>query len=398
MYKFKRINFSLAGLWEPLAGYLLALAGATGLLFFRLGTLVPGLSLAEAAQPATAKSLTKIANNPLNAPFKLWLFAVNEFGHNNIFLMRTFSALAGLLTIVLFYYVVSRWTKVRQASLLGTALFATSSWLLHYSRLAIPDTSLLLLVTALAYGTWIRNTQRSMLAVLLGFFIGAGLIYVPGLVWFVIIGGFWQRRALAEHIKQAKLTLLPVMVISVLLIAPLAYALSRQPSLANSLMGLPSKWPSPYDVFRHILNVPFQIYARGLGNPVYELGRLPLVDVFTAAMSVIGIYSYYLSRGLDRSKLIAGSLVIGTILVGLRGSASIVLLLPFIYFLVPAGIAYLWRQWFSVFPKNPLARTVGGILITVAVLLSCLFNLRSYFIAWPATPATKQAFSVQLNR
>ncbi len=366
-----------------------------GLLFYKLGSLVPGFSPTEVANLAQHQSLRAIANNPLNAPYKILHFILNSIYHQSPLASRAISSVIGLVTVGLFYYVVSRWHS-RNTAILGTILFATSSWFLHFARLATPDVFLTLLVAALAYGAWIRKTQRSSLVIALGVVIICLLAYIPGLVWFLIFGIIWQRRAIDSHIKHAQIALLPATILGLALLAPLVIALTRQPQLLKPFAGLPShSLPPAYDIFRHIINVPFQIFFRGPNDPTIWLGRLPLLDLFSASMSILGVYAIYYRLKLDRTKLIIGALVIGGVLVGLQGPVSSVLLLPFIYFLVTAGIAYMLNQWFSVFPRNPLAKTIGTSLIVITVALSSYYNLRHYFIAWPNAPVTKQTFNQQ---
>jgi uncharacterized membrane protein YoaK (UPF0700 family) len=77
----------------------------------------------------------------------------------------------------------------------------------------------------------------------------------------------------------------------------------------------------------------------------------------------------------------------------LGGSLSLALLLPIIYFVAANGIAAMLVSWFTVFPRNPVARSIGLILITAAVLITCVFHVKRYFVAWPNASETTQAFS-----
>ncbi len=395
MFSKQRIKLFLIGLWGPAWGLAGALAAITALLFYRLYSLVPFWSQNEIAFLATTRHFKGIAHNPLQAPYKLAAYGFYRFHQNAPVLIRSVSILFALLAVVMFFYVVLRWHDMVVA-LLGTALFATSAWFLHYARQATPDILLTLLLTALAYGTWLRRTKRSGLATLLAAFLSVSLMYISGLVWFVVAGSLWQRKVLAEHIKKAKLSFLGVLLLSLMLLAPLFIALWKQPSLIKPLLGFPAKLPSFYDYFRHTLNVPYQIFVRGPADPTIWLGRLPLLDVFTAVMAFLGALAYYRRHlKLDRSRLLTGWLVLGTLLAGLHGSVSIVILLPAIYVLAAAGVAYLLEQWNKVYPRNPLARSLAYGLLVIAVLLACFYNLRNYYIAWPNAPATKQAFQLR---
>lgn len=84
--------------------------------------------------------------------------------------------------------------------------------------------------------------------------------------------------------------------------------------------------------------------------------------------------------------------LIGALLFALGGPVGISILVPIVYLMVAAGFGYLLHEWLLVFPRNPLARSLGFGLLGIAVTLTCVYNLRTYFVAWPHNPATKAAF------
>jgi hypothetical protein len=51
-------------------------------------------------------------------------------------------------------------------------------------------------------------------------------------------------------------------------------------------------------------------------------------------------------------------------------------------------------QWFTVFPRNPIARGSGIAVICLMLFFSVLYQTRVYFVAWPHTTATRQAFDL----
>jgi hypothetical protein len=59
---------------------------------------------------------------------------------------------------------------------------------------------------------------------------------------------------------------------------------------------------------------------------------------------------------------------------------------------IATGLAYLLRDWLKTFPNNPVARGVGIGLVVAAVGLSCIYNYRAYFIAWPHNTVTRTVF------
>jgi hypothetical protein len=182
-----------------------------------------------------------------------------------------------------------------------------------------------------------------------------------------------------------------------ILLVPLMYALVANPELIQTWLGVRPDLGTPLEIAKNIAKVPLSVLIRSDPNPVMTLGRLPFLDIGTTILGVLGAYWYVTQRKLDRTKLIAGGLVLGTVLVGLMGIMTSTIVMPFVYLLAAGGITFLLQQWFTVFPRNPLARGVGIGLVVAVVLASSFYNTQRYFVAWPNTPATKQAFSQQLQ-
>jgi uncharacterized membrane protein (DUF485 family) len=72
------------------------------------------------------------------------------------------------------------------------------------------------------------------------------------------------------------------------------------------------------------------------------------------------------------------------------------MLVPVVYLILTTGIAYMLHDWFKVFPNNPIARSVGIGVIAVAILLTSVYQTRSYFVAWRYSTETRQAFTAKL--
>jgi len=74
-------------------------------------------------------------------------------------------------------------------------------------------------------------------------------------------------------------------------------------------------------------------------------------------------------------------------------AVNMTVMVPFIFLLIANGISYLLELWLGVFPRNPIARTIGVSLITLVVGLNCWYNVRNYFVAWPGATVTRQVFT-----
>lgn len=390
-----RVRIELGWGWQVIST-IAAVCGIIALLLFnRLFSLLPGYSQTEVLSAAASKDLATIFDNPINAPYKLVSFGYAQVTSDPLLATRLAAATFGVATLILFYVGMRNWYR-RRVAFLATILFACSGWFLHTARLGSADIlfpcSILLLTVC---GYWIATASRSKLSYIAAV-VALGLCaYVPGLIWLLALALVVRRKDLILLSLRLSMWYRVGLAAALLLfvIIPLALAIIRNPHTGLELLGLPSQVPNIIDVLKNIAQVPLDMFIRSQGNPEMHLGRLPLLDVFTGLMCLLGIYYYFVHRTLDRAKLLLVVFIIGTLLIALGGPVHISLLLPAIYVIVTGGIALLLNQWLDVFPRNPVARTTGIILITAAVLLSCLFNLRAYFIAWPNNDATEAAFS-----
>jgi 4-amino-4-deoxy-L-arabinose transferase-like glycosyltransferase len=381
--------------WRAITLWVIAVALTTSVLFFRLGGLVPGFAQAELSTLASSSNLRRIIENPINAPYKLPQSLLQSLGIDNAVAMRGVSAIFGLLSVCLFYFILRHWFSVRPA-LLGTLLMATSSWFLHTARFGTPDILQLAGILAiLACGLWLRFNKRRSLSVFAACASVVLSLYIPGLVWFTAAMLLWRRKIILHEF-----TLLPVFHVvlaclaSALLIAPLIYATVRRPGLLSELAGFPNKFIGLEEIGRNLITVPQNLFISGPSNQVRWLGHLPLLDVFSIAMFALGVYYLYCHWRLDRAKMLAGIFIFGSLLISLGGSVTLTLLLPFVYIIITVGLSLMMQQWFTVFPRNPVARSLGVGLLSVALLLSIIYHTTRYFIAWPNAPATRQAYDI----
>jgi hypothetical protein len=381
----------LRGRWRAFALYGGLFGGLAVLQFVLLGSLLSGFSGPEVAAWHAGQSLHAIWRNPLNAPFTLLTYAFEHFLHQSLYAVRLAAATIGLLTVVLFWALLRMWYGVRTA-VIGAALFGSSSWFLHTTRLGTASVLWFGLFGLVAAAVWVRRSQRP-LAWLLCVAIAAMLLYVPGMVWFIAIGALWRVRTFGMLAWRKKWVSTLALLIGIVGVAPLGYALVRSPHLLKTWLGWPAHWPSVMTVLKNIADVPMHILFRGPGLPAHWLGHLPMLDVFGLVMLFIGIAAV-----LKQSRRVAVGFALifisACVLVGL-GSASLSVLAPFVYVLISGGVHDLSKRWNVVFPRNPIARNVGVGLLLAVVAFSCAYNIRAYFIAWPQASATETAFHYQ---
>lgn len=375
------------------------LVGVLFLMFYKLGSLTNGLSSGEVMVRTQSLGWRGIYINPLNLPLKVFRSLDFKYIHlTTNFWLRLPNALIGLVTIICFYILLRLWYSQRIA-IAGGALFATSAWVLHVSRLAsfnidyLAGVTLFILSTAILHKYADKRYVHPWINLLWGL-----LLYIPGMVWLVAINGIRQRNQIFKGFKiQGSFSRIVLYFVSFLLPLPLIIKyLISSPKNVFYFLGLPSHWPKVSVFLKDLGGVFVHLLVRGPEYPNLWLGRQPMLDIFCLLCLALGVIFYASHLTATRSQLLFGSFIIGTLLIALNGGVDLSFLLPIVFLFVAAGIAYLLQQWLSVFPKNPIARATGYILVTLAIAISCLYGSRSYFVAWPHDPTTQSVFDKKL--
>jgi hypothetical protein len=223
------------------------------------------------------------------------------------------------------------------------------------------------------------------------------LVYIPGVIWLVLPAIYLQRGAIADGWRHFKRwwQRLAYLLTGIVWLPLLIITLSRPGNLVTWL-GLPADLAAPLTLVKNFVGVFVHLFVRGPEYPALWVGRAPILDIFTLAACLVGIYFYATHRQAARSRLLALFFGLGVILVALGGPVGLSLLVPLLYLVAATGIAYLVREWLQVFPVNPLARKLGLGLVSLAIALACLYNLRAYFVAWPHNKVTETVFRYHL--
>lgn len=399
----RRLRATSAPVFTVIAGGV----GITLLMVFRLVSITNGQAAPAEVQTinlASGSFRALAQNHILDAPYLVPAGLVFRLTHS-LFYTRLVSVAFGLLAVALVYYIVHKWHGYKVAAL-ATLLFGCSSLLLHAARVVDPRIlEPLVGLGLLALSAYSSRQQGSKQ--LLAWLIGAALmLYVGGAIWLVllVVSLQWQRlvhcwRHSQPMLKAAGLTAF------LLLVSPLVYYLVH----SSHTVGLTAVWrwlgiattegQSFVASFAHtMVSVPTQLFWHGSASrdPEFWLGSLPAFGIATVVLIALGLYVYG-ARLRDwrwRTNLLlmaAGWLVIGL------GLLHVLLLTPLLYLVAATGIAYLLHEWYSVFPRNPLARSGALILITVLVGLGALYGVRQYFVAWSHNVRTHTTFTCNLG-
>ncbi len=391
----KRVWKYIVTMWQPAGLILLSIAIILGLFVYQIGTLVPGSSAPEIAGQTSSQSINIILKDPVNAPYKTARYLARKV-HNKISSERLVSGAVAGLAIILFYMVVRHFCS-RYAALLAAIMFANSTSLLTYGRMATPNILLLVLLALLSCGYHLRFNIHKIRSVLITAVVVALSLYVPGMIYFIVAGALWQFNSIKHNFKTPKPYILGASLgIMILLLVPLIYGFARDPSLWREYFGLPANLPTIVSFLKSLAAVPYGIFIAAPINSLYRLGRQPMLDIFASFMFIIGCYTLVKRYKLNRLVLLLAIFVITAVFTAISGNyENSFILLPFVYFCIAIGIGTLLDDWQNIFPFNPLAKGLSIGVIAVAVIISVNFQARRYFIAWPHNQATRSVFNLR---
>lgn len=383
--------------WMTYSLIVIGLIAAGLLMFIKLGSLNHGVSHNELAIAVKPDGWHGIYHNPLFMPLKVLRSAVYKyFAPLSQSLIRLPNALLGFLTIIGMFLTLLFWYGKRTA-IATIVLFATSAWVLHVSRVASYNTAYLAGITGVLLANAIMSKKfknpvvYSLVNLMLAF-----IIYIPGMIWFILASLIFKRNEFIIGFKKQTKTWQKIIYIvtGIIWLPLLVDYFIRFPKTVMSWAYIPSPLPSIGTYLGHLGNIFVHLAVMGPKFPEFWLGRLPVLDLLSLFAAVIGIYYYARHAGSQRSKFLLTMSVIAILVTALGSPVNLNFIIPIVYIFVAAGIAFLLKQWFSVFPFNPIARGVGYFLIGCAILTASAYNLRSYFQAWPNNPTVAKVFDV----
>lgn len=380
--------------YRYLIGYFFVVVAAAYFLFWRLGSLLPGLGLAEANYLNGFADYADILSSPSYLPHKLLsLLVQQQFGSTELSLRLVSASFAavGLLA----FFVVVRYRFRARIAIAAVALLATSSWWLAYARSARPE--ILLPVTVFSIMFVVRKvheTRKFIWLLALMTLIGLAL-YIPLMIYVLLVGIFALRsliiRTAAEYSPFKRSLALGWLIILVL---PLLYAMFKDVAVGRELLGLPASWPGFIEILSNISNGIAELFwSASEENWSLRLGRLPLLDLFTAIMLALGLY--HLDQEVSRSlaHFVLSGLGVLLVLTHLNSDAEYnALLIPFIYLLVAAGIVMLVSQWYEIFPRNPIARMTAFLPTIILLAAVVSYHHQRYFIAWAGSQQVSEVY------
>ncbi len=369
---------------------LLVIIGFLGVFLF-ISKIPPQAAAIEHSTAESARSLESIFQNPLNAPYKI-LSLVTTYLSSTILMLRLVSFLFYAMACVAVFYAIKHWHS-KQVAILTILVFSTNSIVLATARLGATLATVLGWFIFAALLLWQLHSKSNKIVPIIVLVGLAALLYTPGALWFFLILAivYWNRfKNLFKNVRRN--ALLIGSIIALIIISPLVISFVRDPQILRFWLLLPETF-SLGDIPRSILRVPSAYIYRMPAEPLINVGRLPVFDLSSGILFLIGLNAYRKKIKLDRTRVMIGIAIVGIILGGLgQEFIAIILILPFAFSVVAAGIEFLLDEWKTVFPKNPIAISFGVLLITCVVLFSSYYQLTRFLVVWPQTPETREVY------
>ncbi len=377
-------------IWRPLAVALLVAALVAAIILPGLHEYRTFVSPFENPKTLAITNKSELISSAAFLPQRTAQAVLFKLGFDTSAYLRLVSVAMAVSCIVAMYYILRHWYTARIA-VLGTLLFSSSSWFLHQARSAEFGISYIFAtLTLICIGIWASERKRPKLLPLVALFAGLTL-YVPGFWFLVLCSVIFGRNELRFMWGKSSL---PTKLMSLLLfagsLAPLIYSLVRQPGQYQQILGLVGgeKTLSLQVMANNFVDIWRAFIVNGVDEPLRWLVGTPILDITSLILFGLGVYSYRSGLHPIRYKLILGGLIVSIILMTLGGFEFIGIALVFSYLFIVAGLSLLLQQWFSVFPRNPFARTVGVMCVAVLVAGITYFHASRYYIGWPHADAT----------
>lgn len=370
-----------------LFGYAFLIATGVFTLFFRLGTLVPGINEYEATSASTSLDMSGLIDYPVNFLYHgIQYLSILVLGPTAL-AIRLPSVILTAAALGLFFYVLEHRFS-RRAAIITTLLFVTSSWLLNTVRLGGPMTLSVVLVLLLLFLTT-KLDKNYNFAWLIGLAIAAALsLYSPYFIYILVAGLILSIPTIRKSAKDIKNRDLAVAGgVLIILLAPLIYAIINDTNVARTLLAIPEHLPTIKDYFSNVIDVIGHVIWVSEPLPILHLGDLPMLEIFSVSMVALGLYHYDHELTKNLSRLLLGGLLLVVLILGVNADQfDYAILLPFVYFILTGGLVILFAQWNEIFPRNPIARLIAIIPIGILLIIVGGYHTERYFVAWARTP------------
>lgn len=360
-----------------------------------LGSHPGNFSPNEAAARSASKNLSQILNHPINAPHNILAYGLHSVGINWRTSLRLSSVLFWI-AFVLCFYSLSRSMFGKSIGLMGALIFASTPLFFIMGRDGSAAIMLYSLVALMAFYTWSTRIEVSQLSLFCLLIAVALSLYVPGMLLWLLAALIISRKKLAGLIEAGEPAVVGTAVLlSLLIIAPLVIGLVKDWEQIKQLVLIPMHLAAPVTIAKNVAWMASTLFIKAPHASIFEVGRLPILNIVADALVIFGSFALC-KAARPKFLVLLATIVYAIVLAGLNDNISVLALaVPALVIIATAGLRYLFIEWRSVFPRNPLAKNLALCLMWLVVAAQLIFGFRYGVSAWPDAPNTKNIYVVK---
>lgn len=305
------------------------------------------------------------------------------------------SIILGLLTIVGIFVLIKTWFR-RNIAVIVTAIAVSAPQFMFLLQDGTPAIMFAFTtIWLLAASTFVTRARYfSTLWKVITCVLMATALYLPLGIYTVL--ALVITASLHPHIRYvirrvARTRLIIAIILGLISISPLVYAIILQPSVALTLLGIPTGGIDLVSSFTQAGQNLFGFFVPSnsyLLRPMYSLGVTLLLG--------LGIYKMFTVKHTARSYAVS---IIAAFLVPLAliDPEHTIALYPIAVIMIALGVAGLVADWYKLFPLNPYARAAGLLPISVVVAGTVLSGVIRYTNNYTYNPTILGYYSTDLR-
>lgn len=386
--------------WRYILGYGALVITILGLLIIA-GLFIPGgLSQSEMNTVVTsnATSISPAAFQPdevINMPYHILQHASITLFGVSIFSIKLPSLILGLLSAIGMFLLLRTWFRENVAVLTAIITITTGQFLFIAQSGTASIVYVFWSVWLLTLAMFIsRHSRWQTLWKIALFGVAALSMYTPlsPYILIALLSAVLLHPHLRYIVRQLpKLKVALGILVGLILLIPLGYAIFKQPSVALTILGIPTTHISVKANVLQLLHQYFDFIAPSSGifmTPVYGLGSLALV--------ALGFIQLVTTKYTARSYIVTAWVILLIPLLIINPGYVSITFVP-VMLLMAMGVHRLLSSWYSLFPRNPYARFAG--LLPLIVLISGLVisGVNRYMYGYTYDPQTASNFSHDLH-
>lgn len=313
-----------------------------------------------------------------------------------IFAFKLPALICAFITGIGAVLLLRRWFRANIA-VLATVIMITTGQFLYIAQSGTASiTYVMWSVWLLLTATMITRSEKYKKFWKVLFFIIMPLsLYTPLSIYLVvaIISAGLLHPHVRHVLKRMSRPHLAMLIgLSIIIVAPLGYMIFLEPSLAVRLLGAPASWPPDIWANSKIL---LQQYLNFM-SPQSGTLMTPFLGLGSIALIVLGAWQLFTIRYTARSYTLTAWIILLIPVLLINPQFTSITFVPLLL-LLASGLSYLLKSWYSLFPRNPYARFVGMVPLTILVGGLVVSGLDRYFDGYRYDPVTATSFNRDLR-